>query len=414
MYNKKIPGALLLGVMLIAFTACQKESQVPPARPATGRLSLHIDGGLDIVKAGSGRTAAATENFKVIIYDSRGRQVQAYEKYSLVPAEIVLPVGEYAVEAHSNNLAPAAFDNPYYVGKTNAVHITKDSVRAVGVTCELANVKITIAYSDAIRTTCTDYATVVKTDSAALTFGKTETRAGYFKTAPLLIESTLTYPNPDGTTRKRILRGTIPNPAPREYYKITVNDTIGSGTVKPLTLVVNETSVQKELVITSEGTPAWQPGDPWTDVRDGQTYKTMQFGSQVWMTENFNYVTPNSWRHSSVPAGSEKLYGRLYTCSAAVDGAPAGWRLPSREEWKILEDYLKLNNLTGLETNGFRGVLGGGYSVTDRTFFGFREYAYYKSTSGNVFPCYTTSCGGIYSMGYSCESYASSIRYIKN
>jgi hypothetical protein len=115
----------------------------------------------------------------------------------------------------------------------------------VGVACQLANVKITVAYSDAIRTACTDYVTVVKADSAALTFGKTETRAGYFKAAPLYVESTLTYPNPDGTTRKRILRGTIANPAPREYYKITVNDTLGSGSVKPLTLLVNETPVQK-------------------------------------------------------------------------------------------------------------------------------------------------------------------------
>ncbi len=416
MHTKNFPGALLLTALLLAFTACHQEPpHVPPAEAATGKLSLRLDG-LDIQKTEpNGRGAAVqTENFKVIIYNGNGKQVQAYEKYSLVPAEIVLPVGEYVVEAHSNNLVPAAFDNLYYAGKTGTVRIAKDSVRAVGVACQLANVKITVAYSDAIRTTCTDYATVVKTDSATLTFGKTETRAGYFNAAPLYVESTLTYLNPDGTTRKRILRGTIANPAPKEYYKITVNDTLGSGSVKPLTLLVNETPVQKELSISSEGTPPWQPGDPWTDPRDGQTYKTMQFGNQVWMTENFNYQAPNSWRHPSVPVGSEKLYGRLYTCSAAVDSAPAGWRLPSAPEWKILEDYLKQNNLTGLETNGFHGVLAGMYSVTDNRFFSFREYAYYKSTSGNVFPCYTNTCGGIYSMGYSCESYASSIRYIRN
>ena len=417
MYNKHFPNVLLLAVLILSFAACQRESQVPPSvsASATGKLSLRLDG-LDIQKtdaAGRG-TAVSTDNFKVIIYNSNGRQLQAYEKYSLVPAEIVLPVGEYTVEAHSNNLVPAAFDNPYYAGRTNIIQIVKDSVRSVGVTCELANVKVTIGYSDAIRATCTDYATVVKTDSAALTFAKTETRAGYFKAAPLYIESTLTYPNPDGTTQKRILRGTIANPVPKDYYKITVNDTLGTGTLKPLTLLVNETAVQKELAITSEGTPPWLPGAPWTDTRDGQTYKTMQFGNQVWMTENFNYVTTNSWRHSSVPAGSEKLYGRLYTCSAAVDSAPSGWHLPSAPEWKILEDYLKQNNLTGLEANGFHAVLGGAYSVTDNKFFSFREYAYYKSTSGNVFPCYTTSCGSVYSMGYSCESYASSIRYIKN
>ncbi|MBD0257875.1 MAG: DUF4493 domain-containing protein, partial [Cytophagales bacterium] len=256
MHTKHFPGALLLTALLLGFAACHQEPpHVPPTEAATGKLSLRLDG-VDIQKTDpNGRGAAvATENFKVIIYNGNGKQVQAYEKYSLVPAEIVLPVGEYVVEAHSNNLVPAAFDSPYYAGKTGAVRVVKDSVRAVGVACELANVKITVAYSDAIRTTCTDYVTVVKTDSAALTFSKTENRAGYFKTAPLYVESTLTYPNPDGTTRKRILRGNIANPAPKDYYKITVNDTVGSGSVRPLTLLVNETPVQKELSITSEGT----------------------------------------------------------------------------------------------------------------------------------------------------------------
>jgi hypothetical protein len=56
--------------------------------------------------------AVQTDDFKVIIYDANSRQVTSYEKYSQLPAEIVLPVGVYAVVAHSNNLLPAAFDNP--------------------------------------------------------------------------------------------------------------------------------------------------------------------------------------------------------------------------------------------------------------------------------------------------------------
>jgi uncharacterized protein (TIGR02145 family) len=197
----------------------------------------------------------------------------------------------------------------------------------------------------------------------------------------------------------------------RIIYKITINDTLGTGLIRPLAISVDELLLSQ---ITSEGTPAWQPGDPWKDTRDGQTYKTMTFGTQVWMTENFNYIAPDSWRNPLVTAENEKKYGRLYTCSAAVENAPAGWRLATREEWKILEDYLKANGLTGLEVNGFNGVLAGDYSVSDNRYFGFKEYGYYKSTSGNVFPCYTTGCSGIYSGGYSCELYASSIRYIKN
>ncbi|MES2730644.1 MAG: DUF4493 domain-containing protein [Bacteroidota bacterium] len=416
MHSKNLFQWLLFASLLISFIACEKAETVHPSEPATGKLSLRIDGNFTIEKEhSSGRRAAVLpDNFKVIIYDGNAQEVKAYEKYSLVPAEIVLPVGEYSVVAHSNNLELAAFDNPYYAGKTSAVKVLKDSTQAVKVNCELGNVKITIAYTDAIKTNCTAYSTVVKTDSASLTFSQTETRAGYFKTAPLFIVSTLTYLDSDGTTRTRTLRGTIPNPAPKDYYKITIKDTLSTGIVKTLDIVVDETTTQKEMIVDSEGTPPWQPGAAWADTRDGQIYKTLQFGNQVWMTENFNYEILDSWRHASVQVGSEKKYGRLYTCSAAVAGAPAGWHLPSREEWKILEDYFKLNKLTGLETTGFNGILGGGYSVTDNLFYGFKEFTYYKSTSGNVFPCYTTNCGGIYSQGYSCESYAFSVRYIKN
>jgi hypothetical protein len=90
-------------------------------------------------------------------------------------------------------------------------------VQSVGVNCELANVKITITYGNAIKMNCTDYSTVVKTNSTSLTFSKTETRPGYFKTAPLYIESTLIYLNPDGTTRTKTLRGSIADPAPKDY-----------------------------------------------------------------------------------------------------------------------------------------------------------------------------------------------------
>lgn len=89
---------------------------------------------------------------------------------------------------------------------------------------------------------------------------------------------------------------------------------------------------------------------------DGNVYKTVKIGNQVWMAENLRTTrfrnkenigtptvpnTPGSGWHCAY--NSESKYGRLYNVFAVLDSrkiAPEGWHVATTEEWNILINYL--------------------------------------------------------------------------
>lgn len=100
--------------------------------------------------------------------------------------------------------------------------------------------------------------------------------------------------------------------------------------------------------------------DIFTDSRDGNVYKTVKIGNQVWMAENLRYL-PSVYSRYTVSTVSNryyvydydgtnvaeakasenyKTYGVLYNVPGAKAACPAGWHLPTDEEWAQLSEYL--------------------------------------------------------------------------
>jgi uncharacterized protein (TIGR02145 family) len=73
----------------------------------------------------------------------------------------------------------------------------------------------------------------------------------------------------------------------------------------------------------------------FTDSRNGQTYRTVKMGGKVWMADNLNYKTDNSWCYDNDESNCNK-YGRLYDWNTAMDACPSGWRLSTRRDWDSL------------------------------------------------------------------------------
>jgi len=119
----------------------------------------------------------------------------------------------------------------------------------------------------------------------------------------------------------------------------------------------------------------------FVDRRDGNVYKKVQIGRQIWMAENLKYEADGSvcydeghegeaWTRD--PKSMCERYGRLYDWNTAMNGenssnknpsgiegiCPVGWHLPSDAEWSELMDTVGINSSTKLRAEEFGGWMG--------------------------------------------------------
>jgi uncharacterized protein (TIGR02145 family) len=108
---------------------------------------------------------------------------------------------------------------------------------------------------------------------------------------------------------------------------------------------------------------------------DGNIYTSVKIGTQTWLVQNLRttryrngdaipnlsnngaWITTNTGAYSMYDNDPENgaVYGYLYNWHAVNDRrniAPAGWHIPSQEEWLTLENYLSANgfNFDGTKT----------------------------------------------------------------
>jgi uncharacterized protein (TIGR02145 family) len=107
---------------------------------------------------------------------------------------------------------------------------------------------------------------------------------------------------------------------------------------------------------------AEKPPEILTD-QDGNTYKTVTIGKQVWMVDNLQTTTLNDgtaiplvedasgWSNLTTPgycwynndeSSFKAAYGALYNGYTVTTDklCPAGWHVPEKPEWQELRDFL--------------------------------------------------------------------------
>jgi len=154
-----------------------------------------------------------------------------------------------------------------------------------------------------------------------------------------------------------------------------------------------------------------------TDV-DGNKYKTVKIGEQVWMAENLRttkyndgipiqYITDGAswaaltagaWCYYNNEPANDNPYGKLYNWAAAGTGklCPTGWHIPTGQDWTKLIDELDGEEVAGgkmkatslwaspntgaTNESGFTG-LPGGIRNTEGAFINIGSYGVWWSSA---------------------------------
>lgn len=116
-----------------------------------GSMSLSVD-----KLEPSATRAVETADFPVSIYTSDNQEYASYEKVSLVPKQIKMPVGMYYAEAHTPGEFLKYMEAPYYAGREE-FEILQATNTHTKVTCRMANGSITVRFSDEFLTAFSDW-----------------------------------------------------------------------------------------------------------------------------------------------------------------------------------------------------------------------------------------------------------------
>ena len=181
---KKYKYISLLALLLALVTgACSKENF---GDETSGKGQLSFKQFLVSIADGSGDKApsrqASVDDVVVDIINSEGVTVQSY-RYAEMPSVVELPVGTYHAVAHLGANPDGEFEAPYYKGESDDFTIRKDDITSVEtIVCHLANVKVTIIYSEDLKAAMSADAkvNVVVGSKGNLDFVRDEPRSGYF------------------------------------------------------------------------------------------------------------------------------------------------------------------------------------------------------------------------------------------
>ena len=252
---KRLAKILMLSsVAVMMFTACSKDNQ-KEKQVENGQLTLSLKKEGDFVITDGGATssqastkAAATSvdlsAFYVEVESTDGTWYKKWNSFTEMPEIVTLPADEYVITAANGTLQKAQWEAPFYLGE-RSFSVDVQELASVSLTARLANVKVTVSFTEEFLSMLEDVKAVVSNDvDGVLEFAAGETRAGYFA-VPSDKKLTVTVTAKRKSTGETIQETLhITDIEARQWHKINIGvATSGSATFE---LLIDDEMIEKE------------------------------------------------------------------------------------------------------------------------------------------------------------------------
>lgn len=151
---------MMVAVAAMSLSSCMNED-FPSANSRKGSMSLSVD----YLKPTITRAGVETSDFHVAIYEAEDNDWYCtYEKASLIPNKITMPIGKYYVKAHTPGNLQKIMETPYYAG-VDTFEIIENYITESTVVCRMANGSFTVKFSSDFTQAFSDW-TISLTDGS--------------------------------------------------------------------------------------------------------------------------------------------------------------------------------------------------------------------------------------------------------
>ena len=241
-----------LGLALCGLASCANEAPWGNGTRGKGGVALKLTANADVkdalpsVRAGAPELVAPdVDGFSVEMLNLDTDFKQTFNTLEEFNKQEGFEVGSYTLTAYYGNINECGFDKPYFQGEAN-VNVLEGRESSVEVIAQLANVMLSVDYTDEFKNYFRDYSVTAHTDGHAnVTFGKYETRAGFLTPGDVSLQISVT--NPNGQTVTLTPKDLELQAIARHHYHVKFD--VNADPMEDMTLIVTfDDSTTKEDV----------------------------------------------------------------------------------------------------------------------------------------------------------------------
>jgi len=236
----------IICIALLAVVSCASDGK--KVLTGTGTIGLSIEIDPSVLSAGTATVCDDVPDpydLEVRLRSADGKYSGSWTSLAEFPSGEAFATGVYLLEVLYGDINKEGPDTPYYYG-VSTVSVREDIPASVSVTCQLANVMLSLDFSDSFRERYIDYSAVLHSiGHGYVKYAKDETRAMYLN--PGDIDLTISLTKPDGKVTK-FHPTTLKGAQARHHYNIFFDIQSDNDGTPMLVLDVDDELVSDDVV----------------------------------------------------------------------------------------------------------------------------------------------------------------------